>query len=217
MLRSALVSLCRLLLRIFFRRIEIVGEHHLPRSGSVILTANHPNGLLDPLLVLCLVPRRISFLAKEPLFRTPIVGTFVRAFESLPVYRAQDGADPTQNRLMIQHAIELLGRGNVLGLFPEGTSHSDPQLRALRTGAARIALSARSAHATGDAESTPSGLDAGRRVSIVPVFLYYEQKSVFRSRAVLAYGPAIDVPVVPLDDAHEPPRERARELTEQLR
>lgn len=218
MLRSTLVSLCRLLLRIFFRRIEIVGEHHLPRSGSVILTANHPNGLLDPLLVLCLVPRRISFLAKEPLFRTPLVGTFVRAFESLPVYRAQDGADPSQNRRMIQHAVELLGRGNVLGLFPEGTSHSDPQLRVLRTGAARIALSARSAHTTSGAHSESAGpADAGRRVSIVPVFLYYEQKSVFRSRAVLAYGAAIDVPVVPLDEAHEPPRERARELTDRIR
>jgi len=51
---------------------------------------NHPNGLMDPLLLLCLSPRPVSFLAKSPLFTMPFVSLFVKAFDSIPVYRPQD-------------------------------------------------------------------------------------------------------------------------------
>ncbi|HSC89703.1 MAG TPA: 1-acyl-sn-glycerol-3-phosphate acyltransferase [Polyangiaceae bacterium] len=202
-MRRALAAFCALLLRIFFRRIEVVGLHHVPDSGAVLFAGNHANGLLDPLMLLCLGPRPVSFLAKEPLFRMPLVGWFVRAFECLPVYRAQDGADPAKNRAMLGRARELLGRGNALALFPEGTSHSDPTLRPFKTGAARLALSARAL-----------GPDP---VHLVPLFLYYESKETFRSRAVLAFGPPLTVPSVPVDAAGSPSREAASELTGQLR
>jgi glycerol-3-phosphate O-acyltransferase/dihydroxyacetone phosphate acyltransferase len=201
-LRTPLVALCRVLLRIFFRRIEVVGTHHLPKDGSLLFALNHPSGLVDPLFVLCLSGRRVSFLAKEPLFRMPLVSIFVKAFESLPVQRSRDGGDPQKNREMMRAAAELLTRGNALALFPEGTSHSDPTLKRFRSGAARIALSAR---ALGDAP-----------VRIVPCALYYEKKQTFRSRAVLSFGPPIDVPRVELDEAGETPHELGQELTSRL-
>lgn len=202
MLRSTLTSLCRFLLRIFFRRIEVVGKHNLPDDGALLFALNHPSGLVDPLFILCLSGRRVSFLAKAPLFRTPVVGIFVKAFECLPVYRAADGADPQKNRAMMKAAAELLAKGNALALFPEGTSHSDATLKRFRSGAARIALSARA-------------LGRGP-VRIVPAALYYERKQTFRSRAVLSLGPPLQVPLVTLDESGESPIEHVQKLTSQL-
>ncbi len=182
MLRGFSVFICRVLLRIFFRRIELVGLENVPEQGLVLFALNHPSGLIDPLFVLCLTGRQVSFLAKEPLFRMPIVGSFVRAFESLPVYRSQDGASPAKNRQMLESARNLLIRGNALALFPEGTSHSEPLLKPLRTGAARLALSTRAV--------------SGQPVFVIPGGLYYEQKQTFRSRALLTFGEPILVPCV---------------------
>lgn len=202
MLRSTLVGTCRLLLGVFFRKIEVVGEHHLPQDGALLFALNHPSGLIDPLFVLCLSGKRVSFLAKAPLFHMPFVGIFVRAFESLPVYRSQDGADPAKNRAMMTAASELLARGNALALFPEGTSHDDADLKRFRSGAARIALSARA---------------YGKQpVRIVPAALYYEGKETFRSRAVLSFGPPLEVPHVELDEKGSTPIQIGQELTAEL-
>ncbi len=199
MLRSILVSFCSLILRIFFRRIEVLGRHHLPPEGSVLFVLNHPNGLVDPLFILCLSGKRVSFLAKEPLFRTPIISIFVKAFESLAVYRSRDGADPARNQLMMKAAARLLASGNALAIFPEGTSHSAPQLLPFRSGAARIALASR---ALGEQE-----------VYLVPTAIYYEEKESFRSRAVLAFGQAIQVPHLALGESGESPSDAVRSLT----
>ncbi len=203
-MRSALTRLFRLVLRIFFRDIEIVGQERVPSDAPVIFVSNHPNALIDPVFLLCLSPRQVSFLAKEPLFRTPVISVFVQAFGSLPVYRKQDGADPKDNRKTIAACREALDAGRAIALFPEGTTHSESRLKPLKTGAARIALSASS-----------SGSRQGD-VRIVPAGLYYSDKRTFRSRASLVYGEPIAVPTVALDDAAEPPRDEARRLTEAI-
>ena len=86
-MRALFRALFSLILRIFFRRTEVSGAEHVPRHGPVIFVLNHPNGLIDPAFLLCLAPRRVSFLAKAPLFRMPVIGFFCRAFEAIPVHR----------------------------------------------------------------------------------------------------------------------------------
>lgn len=205
-MRALLTALCRLLLRIFFRRIESVGAERVPSDAPTLYVLNHPNALLDPLFILCLSPRPVTFMAKAPLFSTFLVKHFVRAFECLPVYREQDGEDPSKNRASIEASIALLAGGKALALFPEGTSHSDPKLRPLKTGAARIALS--SSAATGGRDPDP--------VQIVPVGLSYSDKSTFRSNALLVYGAPIETPRVELDANARPPQEAALELTARI-
>ncbi len=204
-MRALLTALCRLLLRIFFRRIEAVNEIHVPDQGPVLYVLNHPNGLLDPLFILCLSPRPVVFLAKAPLFDTFLVKHFVRAFECLPVYRTSDGEDPSKNRASIEASIALLGAGRALALFPEGVSHSDPQLKPLKTGAARIALSA--------SAGSPGSGPAPQPVQIVPVGLVYPEKTRFRSEALLVYGPTIITPKIELDANLRPPNDAAEQLT----
>ena len=141
----------RFALRVFFRRIEVVGTERVPRRGACLFVLNHPNGLVDPVFLLCFAPRRVSFLAKSPLFSMPVVGLLVRALDSIPVYRRQDeGADTSRNRETFELAAELLRRGGTIAICPEGASHSEPYLLPLKTGAARIALGAASVKQDGE-------------------------------------------------------------------
>ena len=187
MTRRIITVVLGLALRVFFRRIEVAGLEHIPPQSPVIFVLNHPNGLVDPVFILCLAPRRVSFLAKAPLFRMPVIGYLVRALDSLPVYRKQDeGEDPSRNRETFELSRALLKRGGTIAICPEGISHNEPRLMPLKSGAARIALSAAS---------------AGERldIKIVPAGLYYTEKTTFRSAALLYFGEPIRVEPVALD------------------
>lgn len=205
-MRRALRAFFGVILRIFFRRIEIHGAEKLPATGPAVVVLNHPSGLIDPLFVLSLLPRPASFLAKAPLFEIPVVSFFVRALDSIPVFRKQDGADTAQNRATFDAARAVLGRGGVLALFPEGTSHDEPHLLPLKTGAARIALGA--AAGAGPLEGPP--------LRIVPAGLTFADKTRFRSDALLRFGEPFPVEAVPLDEQGEPPAEAVRALTRQI-
>jgi glycerol-3-phosphate O-acyltransferase/dihydroxyacetone phosphate acyltransferase len=204
MFRRVLVAVLRLALRVFFRRIEVRGRGRVPRGGAVLFVVNHPNALVDPVFVLCHAPRRVSFLAKEPLFRTPVIKWLVRAMEAIPVHRRQDeGSDPARNRETFERAGELLRRGGTIAICPEGVSHSDAKLRPLKTGAARIALAV--------ASSDPS-ID----LRIVPAGIYYTAKTAFRSAALLHFGEPVKVEAVALDPDGQPPREVVNSLRERI-
>ncbi len=197
--RAAVVALLRFTLRIFFRRVESEGVERVPGNGPVMFVLNHPNSLVDPVFILCLAPRPVSFLAKAPLFRIPIVGWLVRAAGSIPVERKQDpGADLTKNREMFARVRAHLSTGGAVALFPEGTSHSDPRMKPMKTGAARIAL----------------GVVSDPPLRIQPVGLFYTDKQTFRSAALVYYGEPFEVVPAPLDAAGEPPAEAVRALTD---
>jgi 1-acyl-sn-glycerol-3-phosphate acyltransferase len=117
------------------------------------------------------------------------------------VYRRQDpGTDVTRNRETFARAREALSRGGVIALFPEGASHDEPKLLALKTGAARIAL----------------GAALGEGLQIVPAGLYYTWKTRFRSSALLTFGEQIPVSPVALDERGEPPLAATKELTRRI-
>ena len=119
MVRRAVTAFLAFAMRIFFRRIEIVGLERVPKGEAVIFAVNHPNGLVDPLFLLCFAPRPVSFLAKAPLFRYPVIGWFARAFEGIPVYRKQDNTTGS-NRETFALARGLLQRGGSIAISPRG-------------------------------------------------------------------------------------------------
>ncbi len=202
-MRAFLRGVFRRALRIFFRRIEVEGLDRVPVEGPVLFVANHPNALVDPLLLLCFAPRRVAFLAKAPLFRMPLVGLFVRAFGSIPVYRRQDsGSELARNRETFDAAGRLLAAGGALALFPEGASHDEPALLPMKTGAARVAL------------GTAGRI--GASIAVVPVGLYYTFKQRFRSSVLVLLGEAIAVEARPLEPDGDPPRAAVRGLTEEI-
>jgi glycerol-3-phosphate O-acyltransferase/dihydroxyacetone phosphate acyltransferase len=229
----------RFALRVFFRRIEVVGRSRVPRDGACLFVLNHPNALIDPAFLLAFAPRRVSFLAKSPLFRMPVIGFFVRALDSIPVYRKQDEGEgaSSRNRETFERSAELLTRGGTIAICPEGASHSEPYLLPLKTGAARIALGAASemqkdeggrseGKDEGDAEKDevnaeqaslhPSSFRPHPSVYVVPAGLYYTAKTSFRSGALLYFGEPIGVEAAAEDEHGEPARERVRELSDRI-
>lgn len=192
---------------IFFRRIELFNALKIPSDGGVIFVSNHPNALIDPALLFIALPRNVAFLAKSTLFKMPVIGWLIRTVGALPLYRQQDaGQDVSKNQETFVVARELLKKGGAIAIFPEGISHDHPKLQPLKTGAARIALGAVSAG------KSPSSLT----LRIVPVGLFYTEKTTFRSEALLHVGEAIDVFPVELDESGHPPREVVRELTSRI-
>jgi 1-acyl-sn-glycerol-3-phosphate acyltransferase len=175
-------ALVRLVLAVFFREVEVAGAERIPADRPLVLVANHVNGLIDPLLLIGPLPtsRTPRFLAKSTLWRNPAVRPFLDWAGAIPVYRRQDeGADLGKNAETFARCHELLTKGGALALFPEGTSHSDPSLKPLKTGAARIVL---------EAEQKFPGI--GTRV--VPAGLLFDAKEAFRSRALVQVGEPID-------------------------
>ena len=204
MIRRLIVALVQIALRIYFQRIEVTGLEHVPLDTPVIFVMNHPNALVDPVFLLCLAPRRVSFLAKAPLFRMPVIGYLVKAMDSLPVYRQQDeGADMRKNQETFIAARKLLAGGGTIGICPEGVSHDAPGLKPIKTGAARISLAAVS---TGEVSN----------LKIVPAGLYYTSKTSFRSSALLYFGNPISVTPVTLDSDGSPPRDAVRQLSDHI-
>ncbi|MEW6074004.1 MAG: 1-acyl-sn-glycerol-3-phosphate acyltransferase, partial [Planctomycetota bacterium] len=178
-MQRLLLGIARRVVRLHYRLGHLGGA--VPAAGPVLLVANHPNGLVDPVVLACTTRRRVRFLGKAPLFDLPILGRVLRGLAVLPVYRPQDGDDPARNEATFAAAIAALRAGDLVCLFPEGVSHSDPSLRALKTGAARMALGAEAA----------GGFAVG--VRILPVGLVYRSRRRFRSRVATWVGAPIEV------------------------
>ncbi len=174
-----LTGLARLALRGFFRRLGIVGQDHLPHDRPTLLVANHFNALLDAVLLMRAVEGLPRFVAKAALWRPRWARPFLWLAGMVPVERRQDGGNPSRNHRMFTSCSDHLIAGTPVALFPEGGLAATPMLRPVRTGAARIALAARSAGA--------------QRLVIVPVGLLYEDKVALRSRALVRIGEPIDL------------------------
>jgi hypothetical protein len=162
--------LARVACRVFYR-VDCVGAP--PPSGPLLLLPNHPNSLLDPAVIWATSGRDVRFLAKSTLFNGPL-RPLLSGAGAIPVYRKLDqGVDVSKNTETFAAVDAALGHGDAVCIFPEGVSHSTGRLVPLRTGAARMALSA---------------ARAGTRVALVPVGLNFERKTTFRSRVTVVYG-----------------------------
>jgi 1-acyl-sn-glycerol-3-phosphate acyltransferase len=163
-------ALSRLLLRLFYRRVEVVGAERIPPRGPLLVLANHQNALVDGMLLLAVMPRRLRPLAKAPLFSNPLIGPLLRMTGAIPVVRRQDtGTATVENTRMFEAAGRTLAEGGAILIFPEGKSQPEPVLQPLRSGAARLLLGAEAAQGR--------ALDS----TVVPVGLLFNEPGTFRS------------------------------------
>jgi glycerol-3-phosphate O-acyltransferase/dihydroxyacetone phosphate acyltransferase len=183
MLYALLRRLAGVALGWFYRDIEVLGGERIPVTGPLLIAANHPNALIDALVIGWILPRRMLLTAKGTLFEHPALRWLLRNAGVIPLRRASDertrdpSAPPARERnAQAFDAIlgELAGGGAVL-IFPEGKSHSEPSLAPLRSGAARIALQARDERGV-------------RGLAILPIGLTFERKWEPRSRVVVHVG-----------------------------
>jgi 1-acyl-sn-glycerol-3-phosphate acyltransferase len=179
----------RFLVGAFFRRIEVSGVSQIPKAGGGILIAWHPNGLVDPALILASFPRQVVFGARHGLFEWPLVGRLMRALGTVPIYRATDVAGNDErarrqaNRQSLDELAQAVCGGKFAALFPEGMSHDEPAPQELKTGAARLYF--RAAQLCGHRDPLPV---------IIPVGLHYDDKTTFRSEALVEFHPPLQIP-----------------------
>jgi len=177
---EAVAAFARLAVRIFFKDVNVTGLENLPSSVPLVMVANHNNSVVDSFLLLALPRVRPRMLAKNTLFRHPVMGPLLFVAGAMPVYRREDqGADVARNSGTFSRCHALLAAGGSIALFPEGMSHNLERQPPLKTGAARIVLGA-------EALRGPLG------VRVVPVGLCYDAKERFRSRVSVHLGPPLD-------------------------
>ena len=175
-------------LRWYYRRITTTGLERVPRDGPVFLAVNHPNALVDALVVGACLPRQVGFTAKATIFANPFVARFLTAAGAVPLRRAADelkagreaANDPSRNAASFDAVAQALARGAAIVVFPEGKSHDDPTLAPLRTGLARMTMHA----------AQQFGV---RGLRIVPIGLLFECKERPRSRVLVQVGEPLEV------------------------
>ena len=209
---------CQFMVRGFYRRFEAVGMDELPTSGPLILCANHVNALVDALVIQATCPRPIHPIARSGLFRNPLLRPILKFIQAVPIYRRHQPkpeGGPIQKLIDQHHArlgdqndnsfrklYDLLADGRVILIFPEGQSHSDPSIRPIKTGAARMAL--------GHLERT------GESVPVIPVGLLFTEKGRFRAGTLVQVGKPVPLTPRPEEDAEEQVRRYTEEIDDAL-
>lgn len=172
---------CQTVVNVFYRHYEVDGLEHLSGSQPILLCANHANALADAVILQAVSTRLIHPLARSGLFRNPFLWPILQMIQAVPIFRRQDkGSDTARNQDTFSRCYDFFRQGEVLLIFPEGQSHSDPSLRELKTGAARMVLGAR---------------QAGVEPLIVPVGLNFSSKGQFRSTVFVKFGAPVKVEV----------------------
>lgn len=151
---------------------DVSGFKKTPQ-GATLVVANHRNSGVDAVLVWDSIERPVRFIVKSPLFKIPVIGWVVKRVGCLPAYRKKDGDSTKKNLRTFQAVNNAFAKGDVVAVFPEGTSHDNPDLIEFKTGPARMALDA---------------YNSGTPLKILPVGLHYFDKEEWRSRAVVYPG-----------------------------
>jgi 1-acyl-sn-glycerol-3-phosphate acyltransferase len=166
MLYAFLKPIAVFLMRMLFR-LEARGTEHVPRTGPLLLVANH-SSVLDPPLVGGMAPRPLTFLAKAELFDIPLFGALIRGVNAHPLRR--EGADSAALRT----ALRVLDGGGALLVFPEGTRGPEGVLREPKAGAAMLAILSGApvvpAYIKGSGGAWPKGRALPRPAKVVITF-----------------------------------------------
>ena len=163
----------------YTKKIRVEGKENIPKKGAVLFMVNHPNGLLDPLVVAVNNPRILNFLVQAAVFRNPTVRKILGTLNLMPIYRIRDGIRGLdRNQEIFENCYSIFQKKGAIMIFPEGSHDRRRTVRPLSKGFTRILY--------GALERNPE-ID----IRIVPVGLTYQNPSIFPGNVVVRYGKAI--------------------------
>lgn len=147
-----------------FLRIRYSGTENLPPQGGYVVACNH-RSFIDPVILAHGVPRMVSFMAKEELFKNPLLAKFFGGLGVFPVSRGKGDISA------VDHAVDILHSGGLLGIFPEGTRSFDGKPLRAKSGMAHIAKTA--------------------EVGVIPCALVFKGRMGFWKKAEIKFGAPI--------------------------
>ncbi|MCB0832380.1 MAG: 1-acyl-sn-glycerol-3-phosphate acyltransferase [Bacteroidetes bacterium] len=175
-------SVGRVILAIFFKKIDVRNSSAISPTGPVLFVANHPNSIMDAFVLGVAIPRKVNYIGHAGLFSNPWSDRFLKSVGVIPVVRQGESSDKlADNTSSFEACYKALEEGQTIGIFPEGTSDMLRQVKRVRTGAARILLEAESRN----------GYQLGIR--LVPLGLHFFSRSRFRSRVMINIGDPVEL------------------------
>src|SRR5262247_2532126 len=130
-------ALARFWVWFFFKSVDVRHPERVPARGPVLLCVNHPNNFIDSLLVGMAVRRRVHYLATAALFRNPLLAALLHACGVIPIYRRQDDPERMDRNVdTFAACYAAFRRGELVAIYPEGTTHAETRVQRIRTGAA---------------------------------------------------------------------------------
>lgn len=203
MFQRLLTWLIGVITNTFFRRIDVANIDNVPMQGPVIFAGNHPNALMDGWLLAAKCGRwPLHFMANAKLWKYRLLAPALDASGAVPVYARDESGSEVDNEKAFAKLYEVVESGNCMGIFPEGISHVESQLSALKTGAARIALAVA---ARGKV-----------KIKIVPCGLNYIHRHRFRSQVLIEFGEPIVIDDQWIQRYRKDERQCVRDLTDCL-
>lgn len=164
----------------YTKKIITVGKENIPKKGAVLFVVNHPNGLLDPLIVTTNVSRDTHYLVRAAAFKNSIADTVLRSLNLMPIYRIRDGRkEISKNESVFNECFEILKNQKSLMIFPEGSHDERRTVRILSKGFTRIIF--------GALEKYPD-----LKIKVIPVGITYQNIGQFPSKVAIHYGEFID-------------------------
>lgn len=182
MLYAFLQSTIKAALSIFFQKIEIRHGENVPKGGPVLFVANHPDSQMDAFIMSSAIKRKVHYIAHAGLFAGKFQAWLLRNCGVIAVHQRRGRSESVDRNLKaFQECYEVLERGGIIGIFPEGKSDMPRRIKKLKTGAARIVLEC----------ERRNNYKLG--VMLIPVGLYFFSRSRFRSRVLVNMGRPIDL------------------------
>ena len=163
----------------YTKKIITVGKENIPKKGAVLFAVNHPNGLLDPLVVTTNVPRDTFYLVRAAAFKNALADKILRSLHLMPIYRIRDGRkEISKNEAVFKDCFEILKTQKTLMIFPEGSHDQRRTIRTISKGFTRIIF--------GALERYPD-----LEITIIPVGISYQNVGQFPSKVAIHYGAPI--------------------------
>ncbi|PCH38936.1 acyltransferase [Wolfiporia cocos MD-104 SS10] len=184
----------------FYSEVHVDGIENVPQDGPLIVVACHHNELLDIATLAVTIPHRrpLCFWAKSSLFKNPLARAILLSSGAIPVHRNPDGAAkaaaPENNgssslrETLFAETFRALDSGDVIGVFPEGTSYTMPQIIQVKEGAALAALE----YIRWQRHNTGNGTRP-KDLVIIPVGIVHTDKSQYQSRMCVRWGAPINI------------------------
>lgn len=210
LMRTLLYYIFKIYVRIglFFysKKITILGKGNIPKKEAVLFTANHPNALIDPLLIATSIKRKIHFLVRAAAFKKRIIAYCLNLLGMMPIYRIRDGIkELSKNEIIFNNCHKLLKSNKTLLIFPEGSHNKKRTIRPLSKGFTRIIY--------GTIEKYPN-----LKIYIVPVGITYQNSSIYPSKVTIIFGkPILANNFYNTDDVNSSAKELKNKVSNQLK